>query len=104
MTLKPGKVGITFNKHGRITNMEEDAQPSILDTLKIPGWNITKIGRNKFSEKLFIDKSNGSEEYEITVTPQNTNFFTVCDKPIPRSAAGISSRSRSRNSRRAACI
>jgi hypothetical protein len=74
VTLKSGKIGITFNKSGRIINMEEDAQPSILDTLKIPGWNITKIGRNKFSEKLFIDKSNGSEEYEITVTP-NTIFF-----------------------------
>jgi len=77
VTLKPGKVGITFNKHGRITNMEEDAQPSILDTLKMPGWKITKIGKNKFSEKLFIHTSNGSEEYEITVKREEKTF--CCD-------------------------
>jgi len=77
VTLKSGKIGITFNKSGRIINMEEDAQPSILDTLKIPGWNITKIGSNKFSEKLFIDKSNGSEEYEITVEREEKTF--CCD-------------------------
>jgi len=77
VTLKPGKIGITFNKRGRITNMEEDAQLIILNTLKIPGWKITKIGNKTFSEKLFTHKSNGSEEYEITVEREEKMF--CCD-------------------------
>jgi len=77
VTLNPGDIGITFNSHGLITDMEEDAQPSILDTLKMPGWKIIRINKKMFSSTLFMAKRNGSRQYNITVKRKQKTFH--CD-------------------------
>jgi len=72
--LNPGKIGIILDISGLITEIEDDAQPSILNNLKMPGWTISKIDRKIFSEKLLMRKKYGLEEYEVIVQREERKF------------------------------
>ena len=63
--LEPGTVGIKFRDDGQITSFTEKAQQSLRDAGVDENWKIIKVGSEKFTKKLLIQKARESENYTI---------------------------------------
>jgi hypothetical protein len=62
--LKPGKLGIVIES-GKICEVQEDAQQSLLDAKITEGWKMITIDSKPFSKELLIQKIKGTKNYTL---------------------------------------